>query len=175
MENDLRLERVGPGPEREAYLPLLHLADEPEPVRGYLQAPESDLYVLRHGDGQPLGVTFVLLHAGEEGTVELRAVAVDQTRHNQGLGRQMLARVLADLRSRGTRRVIVGTSNAGIGQIAFYQKAGFRLWRIERDYFTREKGYDPDERENGLRHRDMIWFDLELTPDDPRAAAANAR
>jgi hypothetical protein len=37
------------------------------------------------------------------------------------------------------RRVIVGTSNAGIGQIAFYQKASFRLWRIERDYVTPEK------------------------------------
>jgi starvation-inducible outer membrane lipoprotein len=42
------------------------------------------------------------------------------------------------------------------------QKAGFRLWRIERDYFTPQKGYDPDERENGLPHRDMIWFDQEL-------------
>ena len=70
--------------------------------------------------------------------------------------------MLADLRARGTRRVVVGTSNAGIGQIAFYQKAGFRLWRIERDYFTPEKGYDPDERENGLPHRDMVWFDQEL-------------
>ena len=158
----LQLERVAPGPERGGYLPLLHLADEPEPVRGYLQAPAGDLYVLRGAGSEPLGVTFVLPHAEEEGTVELRAVAVDQTRHNQGLGRQMLARVLEDLRARGTQRVIVGTSNAGIGQIAFYQKAGFRLWRIERDYFTREKGYDPDEREHGLPHRDMIWFDLDL-------------
>ena len=57
---------------------------------------------------------------------------------------------------------MVGTSNAGIGQIAFYQKAGFRLWRIERDYFTPEKGYDPGERENGLSHRDMVWFDQTL-------------
>ena len=163
MTDDLQLERVSPGPEREAYLPLLYLADEPEPVRGYLQEPEGALYVLRHAGGGPAGVTFVLPQAGEEGTIELRAVAVDPTRHNQGLGRVMLTRVLADLRSRGTRRVIVGTSNAGIGQIAFYQKAGFRLWRIERDYFTSAKGYDPDERENGLSHRDMIWFDLDLS------------
>ena len=74
----------------------------------------------------------------------------------------MLAAVLVDLRARGVSRVVVGTSNAGIGQIAFYQKAGFRLWRIERDYFTPEKGYDPEEREHGLAHRDMVWFDQEL-------------
>ncbi len=175
MTNDFRLERILPGPEREEYLPLLYLADEPEPIRGYLQSPEGDLYVLRHTGGEPLGVTFVLPHAGEAGTVELRAVAVDQTHHNQGLGRKMLVQVLDDLRSRGTRRVIVGTSNAGIGQIAFYQKAGFRLWRIERDYFTPEKGYDPGERENGLFHRDMVWFDQELMPDDPRTATVDAR
>ena len=175
MTDTFTIERVSHGPEREAYLPLLHLADEPEPVRGYLQAPEGDLFVLRAVRGEPLGVTFVLPHAGEEGTVEFRAVAVAPTRHNQGLGREMLSRVLDDLRSRGTRRVVVGTSNAGIGQIAFYQKAGFRLWRIERDYFTAEKGYDPDERENGLPHRDMIWFDQELASDGPRETASDAR
>jgi GNAT superfamily N-acetyltransferase len=109
-------------------------------------------------------------------TTKLKAVAVDQTRHNRGLGRRMLAGVLQDLRSRGTRRVIVGASNAGIGQIAFDQKAGFRLRCIERDYFTPEKGYDPDERENGLPHRDMVWFDQDLLPDDdPGATVAHGR
>ena len=154
------IERVPPGPERETYQPLLLLADEPDPLRGYLQ--DGDLYVLRDMTREPLGVTHVLPAADEPGTVELRAVAVAPDRHNQGLGRTMLAGVLADLRRRGARRVVVGTSNAGIGQIAFYQKAGFRLWRIERDYFTPEKGYDPDEREHGLPHRDMVWFDQDL-------------
>ena len=156
----LSLEHVRPGPEREAFVPLLLLADTEAQVRAYLQ--HGDLYALREADGEPLGVTLVLSGPAEPGTAELRAVAVDPAQHNRGLGRQMLASVLADLRARGFRRAVVGTSNAGVGQIAFYQKAGFRLWRIERDYFTPEKGYDPDERENGLPHRDMIWFDQEL-------------
>jgi ribosomal protein S18 acetylase RimI-like enzyme len=101
-------------------------------------------------------------YGDDPSTVELRAVAVAEAHHNRGYGQRMLAEVLADLRARGKQRVIVGTSNAGIGQIAFYQKAGFRLWRIERDYFTPEKGYDPEEKENGLSHRDMVWFDLDL-------------
>ena len=156
----LSVEHVRPGPEREAFVPLLLLADAEAQVRDYLQ--HGDLYALRGADGEPLGVTLVLPDPAEPGTAELRAVAVDPAQHNRGLGRQMLASVLADLRARGFRRSVVGPSNAGVGQIAFYQKAGFRVWRIERDYFTPEKGYDPDERENGLPHRDMIWFDQDL-------------
>jgi ribosomal protein S18 acetylase RimI-like enzyme len=156
----LSLERVRSGPEREAFVPLLLLADTEPQVRGYLQ--HGDLYALRGADGGLLGVTLVLPDSAEPGTAELKAVAIDPTQHNRGLGRRMLASVLAELRARGFRRSVVGTSNAGIGQIAFYQKAGFRLWRIERDYFTPQKGYEPDERENGLPHRDMIWFDQEL-------------
>lgn len=153
--------RVPDGASREPYVPLLLLADEPKPLRGYLN--DGDLYVLQDPSGAPLGVTLVLPWHNEAATSELKAVAVDASSHNRGLGRRMLRGVLDDLRARGKTRVVVGTSNAGIGQIAFYQKAGFRLLSIERDYMTVEKGYDPDERENGLPHRDMVWFDQDLT------------
>jgi ribosomal protein S18 acetylase RimI-like enzyme len=156
----LRLERLPRGAHREAYVPLLLMADEPQPLRGYLN--DGDLYVLRGAADEAIGATLVIPDTPEPGTVELRAVTIAEAHQNRGYGKQMLAGVLADLKAHGVRRVTVGTSNAGIGQIAFYQKVGFRLWRIERDYFTPEKGYDPDEQENGLSHRDMVWFDLDL-------------
>ena len=160
MTDALRLRHVAASGDREPYVPLLLLADEPEPLRGYLQT--GDLYVLEDDEATPMGVTLVVPHRDGTDTVELKAVAIAADQHNRGLGQRMLALVMGELRERGARRVIVGTSNAGIGQIAFYQKAGFRLLRIERDYFTPERGYDPDERENGLPHRDMVWFDLDL-------------
>lgn len=156
----LTVSLLAAGESREPYVPMLLLADEPGPLRTYLDA--SDVYVLRDDDGTPLGATVVVPDDSAKESMELRAVAIAPGQHNRGLGRFMLREVIDDLARRGARRVIVGTSNAGIGQIAFYQKAGFRLWRIEQDYFTVEKGYDPDERENGLPHRDMVWFERNL-------------
>ena len=151
----MRLKFVSPGPEREAYLPLLLLADSSEEqVRGYLQ--QGILYVARH-DGEEVGV--VLAIPSELSRMELRAVAVEESRQQQGIGKQMLAAVIADLNGRGFSRVTVGTGNSSIGQIAFYQKAGFRMWKIERDRFSPERGYPAGMEENGIPLRDMIWFE----------------
>ena len=161
-ENESALEVIPPGLERERFVPLLLLADEAEAqVRAYYQ--RGDLYALWEEDGaqSPLGVVLVLPGANGD-DVELKAVAIAPERQGEGWGKRLLGAVVADLRRRGERRVIVGTSNAGVGQMAFYQKAGFRFWRIERDFFTAERGYDPAARENGLPHRDMVWLEREL-------------
>jgi ribosomal protein S18 acetylase RimI-like enzyme len=104
----------------------------------------------------------VLTVPAEHGAVELKAVAVDTAQQNRGIGRRLLAAVIEDLRKRGVRRAIVGTANAGIGQLAYYQKAGFRLLRIERDFFSPARGYPAVMEDNGIRLRDMVWMDLEL-------------
>ena len=100
--------------------------------------------------------------AEPDGGVELKAVAVAPELHGQGVGQRMLALVLAELRAAGVRHVTVGTGNSGIGQLAFYQKAGFRLSRIERDFFSPARGYPEGLEENGIPLRDMVWMDQEL-------------
>lgn len=150
---------VPPGRDRDAYLPLLLLADDSEAqVRRYYQT--GDLYALDDEAGDPLGM--ILTIAEPDASAELKAVAVDEARHNQGVGTRMLAAVLADLKHRGVRQVIVGTASCSIGQLAYYQKAGFRLWKVERDYFTPRRGYPDGITENGIPLRDMVWLDQEL-------------
>jgi len=156
---DYTLISVPPGAERERFLPLLLLADESlEQVRSYMQSGE--LYALVGRDQDAVGI--VLTVPAEHGAVELKAVAVDTAQQNRGIGRRLLAAVIEDLRKRGVRRAIVGTANAGIGQLAYYQKAGFRLLRIERDFFSPARGYPAVMEDNGIRLRDMVWMDLEL-------------
>ena len=162
VDGQERLRIVPPGVERDAFLSLLLLADPSEShVRSYYQ--EGDLYTLAGADDGPLGIVLVLLLGTEQREVEFKAVAVAPDRHGQGIGQRMLRQVLDDLRARGVWRVVVGTGNSGIGQLAFYQKAGFRLWRIERDFFSSERGYPEGIEENGILLRDMVWMDQELT------------
>ena len=156
---DYTLVAVPPGAERERFLPLLLLADESlEQVRSYMHSGE--LYAFIGHDAAAVGI--VLTVPAEHGAVELKAVAVDSSQQNRGIGRRLLAAVIDELRKRGVRRAIVGTANAGIGQLAYYQKAGFRLQRIERDFFSPARGYPAVMEDNGIRLRDMVWMDLEL-------------
>lgn len=147
------------GPERDEYLPLLCLADDSvQQVLGYYQS--GTLFALDSSNGSPIGIVLAIEHTGR--VVELKAVALDESLHGRGVGTAMLLVALERLRACGVGRVIVGTSSSGIGQLAFYQKAGFRLSWIERDFFNTTRGYPGDLAENGIPVRDMVWMDLEI-------------
>ena len=154
-----RLSRAPVG-SRERFLPLFLLADESmQQVQSYMNAGE--LYVYSPQEDVVAGIVLVI--PLEPDVVELKAVAIDVQQQGQGLGKRMLIEVLAELRGLGCKRVVVGTANAAIGQLAFYQKAGFRLLCIERDFFSPVKGYAEVIEESGIRMRDMVWMDLMLT------------
>ena len=151
---------VTAGQERDVYLSLIYLADDSiVQVQRYYQL--GDLYVIDSTDGTPMAITLAIPEPN--GSIELKAVAVDPSLHRKGVGKRMLAAVLVDLRAKGVRHVIVGTGNSGIGQLAFYQKAGFRLWKIERDFFSLARGYPEGIEENGIPLRDMVWMDIEFS------------
>lgn len=155
------------GPAREHYVPLLELADDSaEQVRGYLY--DGDLYVYREIDVE---VGVVLVISRDADTVELKAVAIASEHQGRGVGRRMLRAVLDALRWRGVRRVVVGTASSSIGPLAFYQKAGFRLLEIERDYFRADRGYPRDLWEDGIPVRDMVWMDQWLTVVGPSTSS----
>jgi ribosomal protein S18 acetylase RimI-like enzyme len=154
-----RLQRIEAGPTRDVLLPLLALADDSMiQVRSYYQ--QGDLYVLCGDNGAPNGTTLVLPVA--ERIVQLKSVAVVPALQGRGLGQQMLRLVLEQLEAEGVRRVLVGTASCSVGQLAFYQKLGFRLSTIERDYFSVERGYPEGIEENGIPLRDMVWMDRVL-------------
>ncbi len=147
---------IEPGAARAAWVELLELADEAAPLRGYLQ--QGVLYGVFDDDtGRRRGAVLVL-DLGDD-VAELRAVAVAESDQGEGLGSWMVSEVCNRLPANGVQRVIVGTASSGIRQLAFYQRLGFRLTHVERDFFTEARGYPPGLSENGIPTRDMLWLE----------------
>ena len=154
----MTVREVSPGPARRALVPLIRLAEDSE---SQLESAIDDgtMYVAEEGE-TPIGVVLVLDHGEQER--ELRYVAIAESHQRKGLGKAMLADVRAAEAARGAARLLVGTSSADTGNLDFYQRCGYRLLSIERDYFTPVRGYPPDFVLNGLPAVDMVWMDLEI-------------
>ena len=138
---------------------LLLLADEYEAsVADYL--PRSDCYAFVR-DGRIVG-QYLLLHT-RPFTAEVVNIAVEPASQRQGIGTALLRHAVATARSRGFRRLEIGTGDSGLGQIALYERCGFVRTSLDRDYFRRY--YPAPIYENGLECRHMVRLAMELTPD----------
>jgi ribosomal protein S18 acetylase RimI-like enzyme len=154
--------RIDAGPDRDAYLSFLLLADDAEQlVLDYYQT--GDLYAFEL-DSEVVGTVLV---TGTGPTREFKSVAVAEQRQGQGIGQRIVRQAIDEMRESGVKRLELMTGNCGVGQIAFYQKVGFRLLRIDRDWFTPARGYAVPIHENGILLRDAVWFDLDLTANSP--------
>ena len=124
---------------------LLLLAD-PSRILVEEYIKRGECYVAE-SDGQIIGV-YVLLPTRPE-TVELVNIAVIKTRHGKGLGKQLVIDAINVAKSKGYRTIEVGTGNSSIGQIALYQKCGFRMNGVDIDFFIRH--YSEEIFENGIQ------------------------
>jgi len=66
-------------------------------------------------------------------------------------------------RIRGGHRLIVSTATADIGNLRFYQRLGFRMYRIARDAFTPLRGYPEAKLVDGIPLRDQVFLELDLS------------
>ncbi|WP_374706670.1 GNAT family N-acetyltransferase [Paenibacillus sp. J2TS4] len=138
------------GSGEEPPMELLLLADPSRDiVEGYLG--RGQCYVAEEG-GSVIGV-YVLIPTRPE-TVELVNVAVEESRHGCGIGKRLVLHAVRTAREQGARTMEVGTGNSSVAQLALYQKCGFRITGVDRDFFTRH--YPMEIMENGIPCRDMI-------------------
>lgn len=94
--------------------------------------------------------------------VEIKNMAVVETHRGLGIGRQLIAAAIELAREESRRVVCVATAAAGVDNLRFYQRAGFRMRAIERDAFTPASGYEAGTNVDGIELRDRVWLDLSL-------------
>ena len=143
-------------PETHAPIELLLLADpSEEKIRSYL--PGSRCFVATL-DAVVVGACVVQpLSAGAH---ELMSIAVPPDCQKSGYGTALLKWVIAYYRNSGARQLEVGTGTFGY-QLAFYQRQGFRVTRIDRDFFV--KNYPEPIFEDGIQLFDMLRLTLRFS------------
>ncbi|MBA2870346.1 ribosomal protein S18 acetylase RimI-like enzyme [Anoxybacillus calidus] len=109
-------------------------------------------------NGQIIGV-YVLLPTRPE-TIELVNIAVDEKQQGKGIGKQLVLHAVENAKQQGYKTMEIGTGNSSIRQLALYQKCGFRITGVDRDFFV--KHYPEPIFENGIQCRDMIRLSQEL-------------
>jgi ribosomal protein S18 acetylase RimI-like enzyme len=147
-----------PSNETMSLLPMLLDAEEGEErVRTALLNPTNAAYAARRDD-QLIGAAVV--HWEEDKPSEILYIAIAAILRGQGYGKQIIQALQNELCKHGGRSLLVGTANASLENIAFYQKCGFRMFEVRRDYFAY---IQPPVLEHGIQLRDMLVlrYDLE--------------
>src|SRR5207247_2594367 len=81
-----------------------------------------------------------ILETDDAGVFELKSMAVSKAHQGKGIGRSLVEAAIVRCRVRGGHRLIVSTATADIANLRFYQRLGFRMYRIVRDAFSRSRG-----------------------------------
>ncbi len=141
------IERVEPNTALN-YLELLLLADPSEQaIRTYLPASTVITY---QENNEVLGL-LVLYPRGQ--CPEIKNVAVSPHSQGKGIGTRLIEAAFEAARSAGADCLEIGTGNSSLRQLALYQRCGFRIVRIERDFFA---DYPEPIIEDGIRCLDLV-------------------
>ncbi|KAA0547204.1 GNAT family N-acetyltransferase [Bacillus sp. BGMRC 2118] len=87
-------------------------------------------------------------------TIEIVNIAVSEKHQAIGIGKALVLHAIETAKVKGYKTIEIGTGNSSIGQLALYQKCGFRIRSIDTDFFVRH--YNEEIIENGIVCVDMI-------------------
>jgi GNAT superfamily N-acetyltransferase len=145
--------------DRSLLLPLFDLADDSR-AEIYSYISRGEVLVARDGD-TVIG-HLQILETDAAGVFELKSVAVEARRQGQGTGRSLVEAAIIHCRVRNGYRLIVSTATVDIGNLRFYQRLGFRMYRIVQDAFRPEDGYAEGVLVDGIPLRDQVFLELYL-------------
>ncbi len=152
--NDLVVKKMSS--DDEVPYDLLLLAD-PSIDRIYDYTNRGNCYAA-YVNNNIVGV-YVIIRTGPL-TLELANVAVSKAYQGKGIGKRLIFSAIDMARKEKAKVLEVGTGNSSISQLALYQKCGFRIVRIDRDFF--KKNYREKIIENGIECIDMIRLSMDL-------------
>lgn len=136
---------------------LLLLADPSKSlIDDYLNV--SDIFTAKQHD-EIVGV--IVLFSLTDKTVEIKNVAVKPAFQGQGIGSFLIESIIQVAVLRGHESICIGTANSSVGQLFLYQKLGFEISEIRKNFFT--DNYTEPIYENGVQAKHMLMLTKQLT------------
>ena len=135
---------------------LLLLADPSKDlVDEYLK--QSEIFTARKNDETP-GV--VVLFPLTTETVEIKNIAVKPAFKGLGIGSYLIENVIQIASHNTQKSICIGTANSSVGQLYLYQKPGFEITEINKDYFTKNDADPIYEHCIQAKHKLMLTRQL---------------
>jgi len=139
-------------------VPMLHDADEDDArITSAIEDAANTTYVA-FLEGECVGSALVCWQTDES---EIIYLAVQSAHRGKGYGKALIAALVTIARQYPTQTLLVGTANTSVDNILFYQKCGFRMESIRKDYFSY---FQTPIYEYGIRIQDMLVFRYDLVP-----------
>lgn len=131
--------------------------DSPSEIAAYKQLGE----ILVATDNDQILGHVQMVETPERGIFEIKSIAVLEERRSGGIGSALLTAAIARCRDNGACLLRLATAAASTDALKFYQRHGFRIRAVIRDFYVAERGYAPAEY-NGIALRDEVILDLEV-------------
>ena len=138
---------------------LLLLADpSKDMIDAYLK--QSDIFTAKQNH-ETLGVLVLFPLATE--TVEIKNVALKPAFRGQGIGRFLIENAVQVALLNRQKSICIGTANSSVGQLYLYQKLGFDITEIKRNFFI--DNYNEPIYENGIQAKHMLVLTKQLNDE----------
>jgi ribosomal protein S18 acetylase RimI-like enzyme len=138
---------------------LLLLADPSRDlIDDYLK--RSDVFAAIH-NGEILGVLVLFPLTGQ--IAEIKNLAVKPEYQGRGIGSYLIEQAVLIAASNKQKSICIGTANSSSAQLSLYQKLGFEITEIKRDFFI--NNYPEPIYENGIQAKHMLVLTRQLNAE----------
>lgn len=152
---------------------IRHISENEIPMSLLLHADPSEACIHKYLHkakcfGALSGTTLIgacVTNSNEEGVWEIFNIVVIPEKQQQGIGTELLKFVIKHFDHAGAQRLELGTGTFGY-QLMFYQRLGFRVTRIVKNFFI--DNYPEPVYDQGLQLQDMLRLSYEFPKNTQR-------
>lgn len=145
--------------DADLLIPLLHDADEDDARTAKVLADKANTAYAAYSENECVGAAVMHWQPDES---EILYIAVRSQDRGKGYGTALISELLKLAQQQSTGAVIVGTANSSLDNIRFYQKCGFRMDSIRKDFFSY---FATPVYEDGILIQDMLMLRYALTTE----------